>query len=244
MPARKAKKPARKAKKALRKAVKKRVSRQKADVRITNPNLPLLSLLILECDTNLLASQSLSVAKDIDRIVKLLPRRLTVEVALIKTKDDLLEAFADYTKKYRAIKLVVVIAHSDSQVISLAPGMVVGWGAFAGWLQPFRPQKLVSIACNAGQFPPTRILFDEINSLKEIYASPVKLWIRQVEAMKILIPYLLVARRLDADIITAGQIITFIRNGGIILRCRRRQTEGNEFLQFLGGLIEFLERHN
>jgi hypothetical protein len=155
---------------------------------------------------------------------------------LIKSKDDLLEKFADYSQKYRAIKLVVVIAHSNSSAISLAPSTVVDWSAFAQWIKPFLPQKLVFIACKVGQYPPTRTLFDEIPKLTEIYASPVELWIHQVEAMKLLIPYLLMARKLDSDLITVGQAINFVRNGGIILRCRRRQTEWNQLLQFLAAL--------
>jgi hypothetical protein len=212
---------------------KKVVSNKRA---VETPRLPLLSLLILECDTDLLASQSLSVANDLNNIVRILPKRLSVEVALIKSKDELLEKFADYSRRYRSIKLVVVIAHSNSSVISLAPGAVVSWNAFAQWIKPFSPQKLVFIACKAGQYPPTRTLFDEIPKLTEIYASPVELWIRQVEAMKLLIPYLLMARKLDADVITVGQAINFMRNGGIILRCRRTQTEWNQLLQFLAAL--------
>lgn len=42
--------------------------------------LPLLSLLILECDTAKLASQSLSVANDLNNIVRILPKKLSVEV--------------------------------------------------------------------------------------------------------------------------------------------------------------------
>ncbi len=203
------------------------------------PKLPLLSLLILECDADLLASQSLSVANDLNNIVRILPKRLSVEIALIRSKDDLLKNFADCAQKYRAIKIVVVVAHSNSSVISLSPELqYTPWKVFAEWLKPFSPQKLVCIACNAGQFPPTRTLFDEIPKLKEIYASPVKLWVWQIEAMKLLIPYLLMARSFDSDLFAAGQVINFLRNGGIILRCRRRQTEGNQFLQFFGGLLE------
>src|ERR1700704_3905930 len=85
------------------------------------PRLPLLSLLILECDTDKLASQRLSVASDLNSIVGILPKRLSVEVALIRSKDDLTNRFAEYAQRYRGIKLVVVIAHSNARVVSLAP---------------------------------------------------------------------------------------------------------------------------
>ncbi len=199
--------------------------------------LPLLSLLILECDADKLVRQSLSVATDLNGIVRILPKKLSVETALIRSKDDLIKNFAEYTQKYRAIKLVVVIAHSNSSVISLAPDLSnTTWNSFAQWLKPFNPQKLVCIACKAGQFPPTRTLFDEIPKLTEIYASPVELWIHQVEAMKLLIPYLLMTSKVDSDLIIVGQWISFMRNGGMILHCRRRQTEWNQLFQFLGAL--------
>jgi hypothetical protein len=231
MPPRKTKKPTRKAPK--------RMGTSKA-IAVQNMKLPLLSLLILECDADLLARQSLSVANDINKVVRILPKRLSVEVALVKSRDELLEKFAGYTQKYRAIKLVVVIAHSNSHVISLAPGMVIGWDAFAQWIKPFSPQRLVFIACKAGQFPPTRTLFDEIPKLTEIYASPVELWIHQMEAMMLLIPYLLMTRKIDPEIITIGQAISFMRHGGIILRCRRRQTEWNQIFQAWGALQDLM----
>src|SRR5687768_3248137 len=109
---------------------------KKAQKRRSVLKLPLLSLLILECDTDTLASQSLSVARDLNSIVGLLPKRQTVEIALIRSKDDLTNSFAAYTQKYRGIKLVVVIAHSNSSVISLAPDLpYTSWKGFADWLK-------------------------------------------------------------------------------------------------------------
>lgn len=212
-------------------------TKKKKALKKAAPRLPLLSLLILECDHAKLASQSLSVASDIRTIVGILPKRLSVEVALIRSKADMVNHFADYQQRYRGIKIVVVIAHSNSSVISLAPDLSQSsWTAFVAWLKPFNPQKLVCIACKAGQFPPSRTLFDEIPKLTEIYASPVELGIHQVEAMKLLIPYLLMARKVDADLITLSQWISFMRHGGIVLRCRRRQTEWNQFLQTIAAL--------
>jgi hypothetical protein len=202
--------------------------------------LPLLSLLILECDTDKLASQRLSVASDLNDIVRILPKRLSVEIALIRSKDDLTNRFAAYAQKYRGIKLVVVIAHSNAAVISLAPELSeTPWIGFAQWLKPFRPQKLVCIACKAGQYPPSRTLFDEIPKLTEIYASPVELWIQQVQTMKLLIPYLLMTGKVDSELIRLSQWITLVANGAVILYIRRRQTDWNQFFQLIGALRDF-----
>jgi hypothetical protein len=205
--------------------------------KLKNPRLPLLSLLILECDSDKLANQRLSVADDLDNIVQILPKKLRVEVALIRSKDDLTNCFSEYAQKYRGIKLVVVIAHSNPAVISLAPDLSnTPWIGFAQWLKPFAPQKLVCIACKAGQFPPSRVLFDEISKLTEIYASPVELWIHQVQTMKLLIPYLLMTSKVDSELIRLGQWMSLAANGGVILYIRRRQTQWNQFFQLLGAL--------
>jgi hypothetical protein len=54
--------------------------------------------------------------------------------------------------------------------------------------------------------------------------------------MMLLIPYLLMARKVDPELITIGQAIAFLQHGGIILRCRRRQTEWNQIFQAWGAL--------
>lgn len=205
--------------------------------KLKTTRLPLLHLLILEGDSQSLASQNLSFASAIRNIVGVLPKKLSVEVAAIDSQQDMLDRFADYKQKYRGIKLVVVIAHSNSSVISLSPQQLdTPWNVFAEWLKPFNPQKLVCISCMAGQFPPSRTLFDKLPKLTEIFASPVKLWRHQVEAMKLLIPYLLMASKTENDVIILGQWIMFMRNGGLILHIKRRQTEWNNFFQFMGAL--------
>jgi len=199
--------------------------------------LPLLSLLILEGDSNTLAQDNLSFASDIRNIVGLLPKKLTVEVAPINSQQDMLDIFAELKQKYRGVKLVVAIAHSNSSVISLSPQQLdTSWKSFAQWLKPFNPQKLVCISCMAGQYPSSRTLFDELPKLTDIFASPVSLWRQQVEAMKLLIPYLLMTRKTDNEVIILGQWIMFMRNGGLILHIKRRQTKWNNVFQLIGAL--------
>src|SRR5438874_1312640 len=84
------------------------------------PRLKPLSLLILECDADKLKSQSLAVANELNRVIRLLPTQLTVELAFINSEADLRERFVDYAERYSSIKLIVVIAHSNRDVISVA----------------------------------------------------------------------------------------------------------------------------
>jgi hypothetical protein len=196
-----------------------------------------LSLLILECDANKLTRQSLSVANELNQIICLLPAKLKAEVALINSAVDLQDKFIYYKEKYSSIKVIVVVAHSNRNVVSIAPDMVLKWDAFARWVAPFKPQQMVFIACEAGQYPSTRTLFDEIPKLAKIYASPIKTTKEQAEIIKLLVPYILLSKKQDDDLIRLGQMWNFLNNGGIILRCSRRNTEWNQLLQFIGGLM-------
>lgn len=198
--------------------------------------MPALSLLILECDANNLARQNLSVANELHQITRLIPSRITKEVAFINSAADLQERFIDYKQKYSSMKLIVVIAHSNREVISVASDMLLTWEAFAHWVLPFNPQKMVFIACEAGQFPATRMLFDEIPKLNKIYASPIKTSLAHAEVIKLLVPYLLLSKKQDNDIIQLGSLLNFFKTGGVILQCSRRNTEWNQFWQLIGSL--------
>ena len=95
---------------------------------------------------------------------------------------------------------------------------------------------MVFVACEAGQFPSTRTLFDLMPSLRTIYASPIKTTKEQAEIIKLLVPYLLLSKSQDPQLIRFFQVINFLRNGSIILRCSRRRGEWTSLLQFLSGL--------
>lgn len=202
------------------------------------PRLKPLSLLILECDANKLKSQALAVANELNSVVRLLPAQLTVEVAFINSEADLRESFVDYVQRYSSIKLIVVIAHSNREVISIAPDLVLQWQAFGRWIEKFKPKQMVFVACEAGQFPSTRTLFDQMQSLRTIYASPIKTTKEQAEIIKLLVPYLLLSKTQDSELIRVFQILNFLRSGSIVLRCSRRRGEWTSLLQFLTGLTD------
>ena len=158
------------------------------------PRLKPLSLLILECDADKLKSQALAVANELNGVIRLLPAQLTVELAFINSGADLKDTFVDYAQRYSSIKLIVVIAHSNRDVISIAPDLVLQWHAFGRWVERFKPKQMVFVACEAGQYPSTRTLFDQMQSLRTIYASPINTTKEQAEIIKLLVPYLLLSK--------------------------------------------------
>lgn len=195
-----------------------------------------LSLLIIECDADKLAEQALSFAGEIKRVVEILPAKTSVEVAQINSTSDLRDKFVAYKEKYSSIKVIVVIAHSNRDMISIAPDMVIGWRAFGRWVAPLSPKQMVFVACEAGQYPSTRVLFDEVPKLNKIYASPLKTTKAQADVVRLLVPYLLLSRKQDDDVILLGQVLNFLTTGGIILRCSRRNSEWNQLFQSIGGM--------
>jgi hypothetical protein len=202
------------------------------------PRLKPLSLLILECDADKLNSQSLAVASELNHVIRLLPVKLTVELAFINSEADIRERFVDYAQRYSSIKLIVVIAHSNREVISVAPDLVLQWQVFGRWVEKFKPKQMVFVACEAGQYPSTQTLFDQMESLRTIYASPIKTSKEQAEIIKLLVPYLMLSKTQDSELIRVFQILNFLRSGSIILRCSRRRGEWTSLLQFLSGLTD------
>lgn len=205
---------------------------------LKKPRLKPLSLLILECDADKLKSQALAVANELHSVVSLLPAQLTVELAFINSEADLRKRFVDYAERYSSIKLIVVVAHSNRDVISIAPDLVLRWQAFGSWVEKFKPKQMIFVACEAGQYPSTRTLFDQMQSLRTIYASPIKTSKEQAEIIKLLVPYLLLSKTQDSELIRVFQILNFLRSGSIILRCSRRRGEWTSLLQFLSGLTD------
>src|SRR5439155_23634028 len=94
--------------------------------------------------------------------------------------------------------------------------------------EPFDPHYLVFAACKAGQYPSKAAFFESLKKLKAMFASPVNISRLQVEIIKILVPYLLLAKTLDPDAIALGQWFAFLKDKTIILYCRRRDSEWNK----------------
>jgi hypothetical protein len=232
--------------KASRKPAKKRItktSKKKSAKLVKKPKLPILPLLILECDANRLASEGMAMGNQIHTIAQVLPvTNRNLELALINSQDDLRDAFVRYSERYRSIKVIVVIGHSDASGIRISTPhqTFLDWDVVAKWFQPFEPHYLVFAACKAGQYPSKSAFFDGLKKLKAIFASPVNISRLQVEIIKLLVPYLLLAKTLDPDAIALGQWFAFLRDKTIILYCRRRDSDWNKLIQF-GAFLTALE---
>lgn len=138
-----------------------------------------------------------------------------------RSQASALTDLAECKQKYDRFELIFVVGHSNVSGIRLAPEVFVRWEAFARWLAPFRPKRVVLAACEAGGWLAAQHLFREIVGLQELYGSPAMTTPKQVGLLKAMIPFLLLGRRVDADALKLAQIGNFAFTGGVLFRQRR-----------------------
>lgn len=181
------------------------------------------SLLILECDAERLAAQSISMAEEIKIVAQLFAPKAKVEVVKTTTEEALKAQFAHLAENNHRFGIIVVIGHSNTSGLNLTSDRGVSWAAFAKWVELFEPKQMALIACQSGWILPVQELFVGVATLKEIYASPTNTTKPQAEVIKLLIPYLLNVRSIDSELIRLGQIINFLLTSGVIFRWLRKE---------------------
>jgi hypothetical protein len=92
----------------------------------------------------------------------------------------------------------------------VAPGYQLSWNLLGVWLEKLKPKKMALIACEAGQFMPTRALFDELPTCRRIFASPFKTTKLQFRGVHVLLAYLLLGREYNSEHILAGPVSQFL----------------------------------
>lgn len=181
------------------------------------------SLLILECDARKLEQQSLSIARELDASVRLLVPRVTTAMVRTTSQADLLSQLAHCKEGCGEFDLVVVIGHSNQTGLRLTSEKGESWESFTQWIKPFKPKRIVLLACKAGQLLPAGALFDGVSTLKEIYASPTYVTKEQSKLLALMIIYLLSVKTQDPDVLRLLQMLNFVLSLGIIFRWTRKE---------------------
>ena len=137
------------------------------------------SLLILECDTITLDSQNLAMGDFVERIAGTFFPQNPIELIKIDKEQDLLDAFAEAIPAKKKYKNIFIIGHSNKNGIKLALNRFVDWNGLAQWLTPFEPKQITFLACQAANMSSCGKLFEGINSLNEIFGSPINVDTKQ-----------------------------------------------------------------
>lgn len=178
-------------------------------------------LLILECDADRLAAQGVTLGHDVAQAAALVPGA-TCHLVGSRTKDQLLAALACAERDAGGFGAVVIVGHSNVDGLRMASDLFADWRAVGRWLEPFRPRRLILVACEAGRWLPSKALFDTLPSLQQIYGAPVPASERESRYVVPLVPYLLLGGRLKPDQRRLLQVLNFVVTRGLVF-CQTRQ---------------------
>ena len=181
-------------------------------------------LLIIECDSANLAADRLNLGKafaDLLRqdAVKLLVRDTTVRLVQTSTADRLLEQFREVAAEHPRFRAILVVGHSNPTGLQLTGEKFCDWRTVGNWLQPFQPEFVFLVACEAGGSATVRELFEPLKeSLRDVYASPAKLYGIQAAVLAVIIGELLLTGEIGDDHSVAARLVNYIGTGGQIYR--------------------------
>jgi len=191
----------------------------------SSPRTP-QSLLILHLDAEKLRRDGLHLGDVAAFSGALSSLVLGAPVALENTTtvEELHEKLAKHAVEKRRFDVVVVVAHSNVDGIRIASDAFVPWNAFAEYLKPFKPRRLLLVACKAGRWDAGEALFGSMSQLRRIFACPVNASKDFGAFMLFAVPYVVAERRPSDKYITWSQV-TAIAVTGRQLREWRRVTD-------------------
>lgn len=192
---------------------------------------PRSHLLIIECDSQKLASQGMHLGTGFSQVVKaLFPKK---RIAIVQTsteaklKEDLAQVFTDYGR----FRTILIVGHSDSQSLNFTAGTPRPWATVGAWIRIFEPEFLFLAACEAGRSEAVRNVFGTVESLRQIYASPVSLYRIHTAPLGVLIFMLLANGRINPEQSQALRLVHYVVSGGQLYRWRRNETGPGEELR-------------
>lgn len=189
------------------------------------------SLLVLQLDSNKLHADGLSLLDhaELTAAIGELTSDATGEILATTDTQDLLARLAGLAAQKRHFDVVVCIGHSNATGIQVASDLFASWEAFTGYLKPFKPRRLMLIACSAGRSPAANVLFRKLPTLRRIYASPVNASKQLANLMLWCVPYLLKVKAPSESSVRYGQLAAMCLAGGQIREwCRTKDKDNPE----------------
>ena len=181
-------------------------------------------LLIIECDSAHLAADRLNLGSAFyqllnHEIAKLFLAKKSIVLLKTSTKCSLKEQFAAVLEQHGRFRAVLIVCHSNAEGIQVASDEWFEWRVLGNWLEPFHPETIFLAACEAGKSGAVRDLFEPLNeTLREIYASPVKLYGPQAASFAVIIARLLWTGEIDENESIAARLVNYMATGGQIYR--------------------------
>lgn len=181
-------------------------------------------LLIIECEPDKLAQQGLDFGSKVSALCSLLFHKKRIVTAKAHSKGELCRTLGEALQSHDRFRTILIAGHSNEYGLQLTTDEFYDWKAVGDWLKPFQPEFLLLMACRAGRSSSARILFQQIPSLREVYASPVAFFTDQTHPLAVLLAALVQNRKVDERWLRALQASGYLLTDGLLFRWKRGET--------------------
>jgi hypothetical protein len=127
--------------------------------------------LIIQCDTEKLRKDGLATAGTLALTSKLTlagsAEVRSVEATTIADLEAQLGALD------RPFSTIIIIAHSNEEVIRVGSDKAISWSEFPKLVARFQPRTVVLVGCKAGSMTIASQFFARIESVRDVFGSPV-----------------------------------------------------------------------
>jgi len=185
---------------------------------------PRNNLLIVECDSATLAADRLDLGTALAGLLahdlaNLFLKDATIVLVQMSTADRLLPDLADVAARHGRFRAILVVGHSNAAGLRLTSDKFCDWRTVGKWLQPFEPEFVFLVACEAGRSKAVRELFEPLKkTLRDVYASPAKLYGIQAATLAIIIGELLCTGKIDDEHSLVTRLVSYIGTGSQVYR--------------------------
>jgi len=205
---------------------------------------PAAHLLVLECQREKLAEQELDFGSRIATVLKTAYPDKRIASVPTSMYRDLGPTLAEVFVEYGCFRSILIVGHSNSAGIQLTNDVFLTWSGAGRWVAKFEPRVLFFAACEAGRSEMVRSLFEAIPTLREVYASPVRLYVEQTAPLAALIALFLEGPRIDSDTSSVIRTLNFAMTRGQIFRWTREevgpgQEITNKMWDYVASLLQF-----
>lgn len=195
-------------------------------------------LLIIECDAAQLAADGLGLAVPYWTALHTAFPDKDIHLIQTTTTELLLRDLENALAVHGAFRSILILGHSNSNglIMTSDSATTVPWNVVGQWLKPFRPELLFLVACEAGRSEAVRGIFNSVEDLRQIYASPIAVAKIGTAPIGILVVEFLRRGRINRDTSAIIRASAWFGVGSLVFRWRRGELGPGE--ELTAGLID------
>lgn len=192
---------------------------------------PASHLLIIECEPAKLANQQLDFGSNSYALFRTLFRNKKIVLVRASSTEELCRGLGEIVQFHDRFRTILVVGHSNDKGLRLTPDDFYEWSGVGEWLKPFKPEFLLLAACSAGRSAGICQLFEQVTTLREIYASPVTLFRDQTQPFILLLGAMLKNRKIDETFLRSLQVAGYLFTDAVMYRFKRKEMRPEKELE-------------